>query len=227
MTSGPRLGGWRSLRLDLAARGITARAVTFTSQDPGSDLARLAREQDVSLILLAAPAGRTDDERVVALLEQASCDVAVHVAGAAGAGPIAVPFAGADHDWAAVELGARVATATGVRLRLVGTAADGQGRDASRLLASASLAVQRALGIAADPVLVESSPDAVLAATRDARLVVVGLPSSWRSRGLGSTRGGLAESSQHATLFVRAGPGAASLSVGNHTRFTWTLHSGL
>ena len=78
-------------------------------------------------------------------------------------------------------------------LRLAGPAVEG-GRDASRLLASASLAVQRALGVAAEPLLVEPGPDALVAAAADAGVTVVGLSDRWRKDGLGPTRAALAGS---------------------------------
>ena len=70
-------------------------------------------------------------------------------------GPLLVPFVGAEHDWSAIELGAWLAGAWDVPLRLAGPSLDG--RDSSRLLASASLAVQHALGVAAEPLLL--APD--------------------------------------------------------------------
>ena len=80
------------------------------------------------------------------ILEQAPCDVALLVRRAPlRDGPVLVPFGAGRHDWAALELGAlgrardrRAAAADRRRLR---RAADG--RDASRLLADASLIVQR------------------------------------------------------------------------------------
>ena len=77
--------------------------------------------------------------------------------GGPGGTGIAVPFAGGDHDWAAVETAAWFAQATGQELRLAGALGDDRGgrRDASRLLADASLAIQRLVGIDAVPQLVE------------------------------------------------------------------------
>ena len=70
-------------------------------------------------------------------------------------GRVLVPFGGAEHDWAAVELGAWFARANDAPLRLAGAAAvPEQGkRDASRLLSHGALAVQRVLGISAEPLL--------------------------------------------------------------------------
>ena len=81
-----------------------------------------------------------------ALLERAPAQVAILAGGLVRLpGPVYVPFGGGEHDWAALELGAWLAAATGSPLRLVGTRADPRSgrRDASRLLADASLAVQR------------------------------------------------------------------------------------
>ena len=106
-------------------------------------------------------------------------------------GPVLVPFAGTDHDWSAIELGAWLAGSWQVPLRLAGPAFEG-GRDASRLLASASLAVQRALGVAAEPLLVEPGTDALVAASAEAAVTVVGLSDRWHKEGLGPTRAALA-----------------------------------
>ena len=65
-------------------------------------------------------------------------------------GPVLVPFSGSEHDWAAVELGAGIAHALVRPLRLAGASIGASGRDASRLLANASLAIQHALSIHAD-----------------------------------------------------------------------------
>ena len=80
-----------------------------------------------------------------------------------------VPFGGGEHDWAALELGAWLASATGAPLRLVGTRADPRSgrRDASRLLADASLAVQRVVDVDAAPVLADPD-DALVEAVADA-----------------------------------------------------------
>ena len=63
----------------LAQRGVEARAAAFTSVTPGADLARLATEQDVDLLLSEAPAQLLEDGRLITLLEQAPCDVGVLV----------------------------------------------------------------------------------------------------------------------------------------------------
>ena len=156
------------LRASLVSDGVDARAAVFTSVAPGADMARLAREHDIDLLLVDAPDGLLEDARVLALLDQAPCDVGIVVGGAPQEGPVVVPFAGAEHDWAAVELGAWLARARGAVLRLAGAAVGVDGRDASRLLAHASIAVQRALGVPAEPVLVAPEPSALVDVAREA-----------------------------------------------------------
>jgi hypothetical protein len=221
---GAAASGLRAHRERLATDGVRVRAAAFTSLTPGADLGRLAREQDAELLLVDAPAGLLEDARLVGLLDDAPCDVAILVPGTPGEGPVLVPFAGAEHDWAAVELGAWLARARDTPLVLAGSTAGDDGRDASRLLASASLAVQRALGVDAEPLLVEPSPQALVAAAHDAGLVVVGLTERWRHEGVGRARTALAISPHHPTLLVRRGLRPGGLAPRSaETRFTWTI----
>jgi DNA-binding SARP family transcriptional activator len=211
-------------RDDLVAQGISARAITFTSSARGEDLVRIASEQDVDLLLVD---GRPDldDPVLETVLARAPCDVAVHVGRGEPAreGPVLVLFAGGDHDWTAVEVGAWIAGSQGVPLRLAGPA-EGVERDASRALASASLAVQRVLGIAAEPVLLAPAAPAVLAAAEEAAVVVVGLPERWRRDGLGAARSTLALHARPPALLVRRGLRPGGLAPRESlTRFTWTL----
>ena len=209
----------------LAEDGVTARSALFTSTTPGADVARLATEQDVDLIIVAASSELLDDPDLAELLRVAPCDVAVSVGKSPVPGPVLVPFAGAEHDWSAIELGAWLAGSWSQPLRLAGPAVEG-GRDASRLLASASLAVQRALGVPAEPLLVEPGPEAFATAARDVAVTVMGLSDRWREEGLGPARSRLVASGQP-TLLVRKGlrPGGLAPPE-NLTRFTWSLKAG-
>jgi len=213
------------LRADLVANGVDARAAVFTSVAPGADMARLAREHDVDLLLVDAPDGLLEDARVLALLDQAPCDVCVVVGDEdAGPGPVLVPFTGAEHDWAAVELGAWLARVRGVVLQLAGAAAGTAGRDASRLLANASIAVQRALGVATEPVLVAPEPAALVDVAVGAGTIVVGLTERWRREGLGRARTALATQTTTPALLVRRGVRPGGLAPrGAETRYTWTI----
>ena len=210
----------------LVADGFVARPAVFTSRSSGADLARLATEQDADLVLVSSVDGALDDPELAELLRSAPCDVAVAVGDAIAApGPVLVPFAGGEHDWSAIELGAWLAGSWRVPLRLAGPAPAGA-KDASRVLASASLAVQRALGVAAEPLLVEPGPERLVEAAREAAVSVVGLPEGWRTGGLGPARAALAASGRP-TLLVRKGlrPGGLAPPE-NLTRFTWTFRAG-
>ncbi len=212
------------VRARLVADGLEARAAVFTSVVPGADVARLAREHEVDLLLVDAPDGLLEDARVVALLDQAPCDVGVVVGGPLGRGPVVVPFAGAAHDWAAVELGAWLARSHGCGLKLAGATTNREGRDASRLLANASIAVQRALGVPAEPVLVDPDPAALVKVAAQAGVVVVGLTDRWRRDGLGRARTALATRADAPTVLVRRGVRPGGLAPrGTETRFTWTV----
>jgi DNA-binding SARP family transcriptional activator len=214
-------------RDELLASGLAARTAAFSSPKPGDDVVRLASQESVDLLLVDA--GRSPlsgDARTV--LEQAPCDVALlfETGGSIRTGPIVVPFGAANNDWAALELGAWVAQATDSALRLIGAAADEQeeSRDASRLLADASLIVQQTAGIVAEPHLASPGRKGVVALAEGAGLLVVGLSERWRQEGLGRVRGELAEAPPAPTVFVRRGPRPGGLAPAEtRTRFSWSL----
>jgi len=222
-------------RARLVAAGLAARVVAFTSVDPGEDLVRLTSQEDVDLLLLdgrrplvgeGVPRGS-----VGTVLLRAPCDVAVLVDREHRAfeiGPdhaVLVPFGGAEHDWAALELGAWIASAQGAPVRLLGAASDlAEGRrDASRLLGNASLVLQQLAGIAAEPLLIEPGRAGVVRAAEGAGLLVVGLSERWRDEGLGPVRSEIARTAPAPTLFVRRGvrPGALAPRA-DLTRFAWS-----
>jgi DNA-binding SARP family transcriptional activator len=220
-------------RSALEARGVVARAASFTSTAPGAELARFAAELDVELLLADAPAGLladgAPDDHLTALLADTPCDVALLVPRTTTrTGPVLVPFGGADHDWAAVELGAWLADTAQVPLRLAGAAAvpERGKRDASRLLSHGALAVQRVLGISAEPLLTPPGEEGMLEASRDAGLVVVGLSSRWHAEGLGPARLRLATEATPPVLLVRRGlrPGGLAPQAAL-THFTWSIRA--
>jgi DNA-binding SARP family transcriptional activator len=218
-------------RADLAGRGVAARVAAYTAPQAGTEAALLAAQHNADLIVTDAPvvdeSGRLG-EPLGSLLTEAACDVAILVGGGLSRGPIVTPFGGAEHDWSAIEVAAWLASSLETTLRLAGTKADPAGgrRDASRLLARASMMVQQVVGIVTEPVLVPAGPDGVLEAARDAGLLVVGLSERWRSEGLGSARLAVADGAGVPTLFVRRGPRPGGLAPSETlTRFTWTLGS--
>jgi DNA-binding SARP family transcriptional activator len=222
------------IRSVLAGRGVSSRVAAYTTPEPGAEAGLLATQYNSDLLLLAANAdlleGSTLPDELLNVLEQALCDVALLTGsvGVGSTGPIVTPFGGVDHDWSAIELAAWLAASLGTSLRLVGTEADdvtGR-RDASRLLARASMLVQQVVGIVTEPVLVSPGNDGVLQAAADARLLVIGLSNRWRAEGIGPARVAIAAGAQVPTLFVRRGlrPGGIAPSE-TLTRFTWTIGS--
>jgi DNA-binding SARP family transcriptional activator len=225
---GPASALLNDRRAGLAGRGIAARAAVFTSASPSEDLVRLASEQDVDLLLIDASVEEDVAEGdLEVVLASAPCDVALLFGGTPDPGPerpVLVPFGGAEHDWSAVEVAAWIAGATGASLRLAGSEGDQERRDASRLLASASLLVQRAVGIATEPLLVPRGADGIVEAAEAAGLIVGGLSDRWRQEGLGATRLEVAKRARPPTLLVRRGlrPGGIAPQQ-TMTRFTWSL----
>jgi nucleotide-binding universal stress UspA family protein len=214
-------------RAELLERGIAARLASFASSSPAHDILRLAIQQNVDLLVVDAPPQLLDDAVLRALLDRAPCDVAVLVRPGSESPPsggVLVPFAGGEHDWSAVELGAWIAGATGVQLQVAGPAHED--RDASRLLASASLVVQRMLGVSAVPLLVEDGSESLTRAADDSGVVVVGLNDRWREAGLGPVRSSLISEAQSSVLLVRSGlrPGGLAPRA-TMTRFTWSVVS--
>jgi DNA-binding SARP family transcriptional activator len=206
----------------LLAAGIAARAAAFTSDHPGRDAARIASELDCDLMLVNAPAELLESPVLRDLLKATPCDVAALVGGKPLPGPLLVPFVGAEHDWSAIELGAWLAGAWQVPLRLAGPSVET--RDSSRLLASASLAVQHAYGIAAEPLLLALGPEQLVQASAGASLVILGLPERWQKEGLGPTRAALAQLTTTPVLLVRRGLRPGGLAPrDSRTRFTWSL----
>jgi DNA-binding SARP family transcriptional activator len=206
----------------LAERASGARTAAFTSLEPARDVVRLANNYDVELVVVDA---KTAD--LAALLEHSPSDVAALFGPAPdfASGEVYVPFGGASNDWAALELGAWLAAGAGQALRLVGTSADASRgrRDASRLLADASLAAQRVVGVAAEPLLAELSPEGLLAAVETAAAVVIGVPDRYASEGLGSVRTALVEAGLPVVL-VHAGRRPGGLAPReSRTRFSWSL----
>jgi DNA-binding SARP family transcriptional activator/class 3 adenylate cyclase len=226
-----------SVRSTLGERGLHARTAAFTSADRGADIVRLASEQDVDLVVLDTPdallvTGFPPDD-LAHVWREAPCDVAVVVTGRGsalpGERPVLVPFGGAEHDWAAVEIGAWLAAAHGRALQLLGSSAEplrGK-RDASRSLAVVSLVVQRAAGISAKPLLVTPGRE-LLEAARGAGILVLGLSERWSEEGLGAARLELAREAGVPTLLVRKGLRPGGLTPPERmTRYTWSfVHAG-
>jgi DNA-binding SARP family transcriptional activator len=221
-------------RDQLLARRIPARAAAFTSGDLGADVVLLASEQPTDLVLLDAPPSLLAEGAVgselATILAEAPCDVGLLVTRDGftlePGKPVMVPFGGAEHDWSAIEIAAWISRSLDTTLRLLGTTGDPDAgrRDASRLLARASLMVQQVVGVSTDPLLVPPGDASVVDASAQASLLVVGLSPRWRQEGLGTTRLAVARDASPPTLLVRRGlrPGGIAPRE-SMTRFTWTL----
>jgi DNA-binding SARP family transcriptional activator/class 3 adenylate cyclase len=220
-----------SVRTALAKKSVPSRIAAFTSVDRGADLVRLASEQDVDLILVDAPdqllSVGVPPGDLAEVWRDAPCDVGVVTGDDSvqpSGGPVLVPFGGGEHDWAAVEIGAWLAAASGATLQLLGSAAKPERgkRDASRSLAMVSLVVQRAAGISAKPLLVTG--DEMLRVARGASLLVLGLSERWSEEGLGAMRLALARDAGVPTLLVRRGLRPGGLTPPERmTRYTWSF----
>ncbi len=208
---------------ELRSVAPSARVAAFTSDDVGKDTVRLAAEQDAAILLLSLGDPAEIDARTAAVLRAAACDVGL-LAGdeAPRDGPVLVPFAGHDHHWAAAERGAWLG---GGAVTLVGVRA-GARRDASRMLAGASLALQRAGGIRAETVLTGEGAAGVLEAAAGAAALVVGLSERWPTEGLGRARTQLVREAPCPVVLARRGVRPGGLAPPRaQTRFTWSAGS--
>jgi Kef-type K+ transport system membrane component KefB len=218
----------------LAADGVLARGVALSSSHPGTDLAHVAEREPVDLVLTegrrrligeSVPLGD-----VSVLLEQAECDVAVLVAKESAPmnlGPdaaVLVPFGGAEHDWAALELGSWLSAATGAPLKLLGVGGQSEdGKSVTRMLADAGLLVQQTTGIATEPLVIADGGEGIVSAATGAGLLVIGLSERWRREGLGPSRSEIAKAAPAPVLFVRRGTRAGLFAQrDNVTQFNWS-----
>ena len=214
-----------------ASLSTRARAAVFTTDDVARDAVRFARSYDADLVLLSlSHADGVLRDEVAAIVDGSVADVALvdgRIDFGTGEG-VFVPFAGGEHDWAALELGAWLASGMDAPLRLVGTTADPgrERRDASRLLADASLSVQRVVGVKSEPRLAAPTEDALVAAVASATVVVVGISPRWRREGIGVLRRALIERARPPAILVHRGPRPGGLAPhASRTRFTWSIEN--
>ena len=84
--------------------------------------------------------------------------------------------------------------------------------------------MQRAVGVAAEPLLVEAEAQALVESVADASVVVAGFPARWPHEGLGEARQAMVDASGVPVLLVHRGlrPGGLAPSE-TRTRFSWSL----
>ena len=205
------------------------RTAAFTSDDRVGDVARLASVHDAAALLVENAPADTLPEQVAAVLLRSPADVGLltgHIDFARGDGIYAV-FGGSEHDWAALELAARLAAVRAVPLRLVGTGprAERTQRDSSRLLADAALAIQRVVGVDSEPLLADPTPEALAAAVSPATIVVAGISTRWRQSGTGSTRRVLTQGHVPALVVHRGLRPGVLAPRHSSSRFTWSIQA--
>jgi DNA-binding SARP family transcriptional activator/class 3 adenylate cyclase len=215
-------------RARLSEHALRVRVAALASADPAVDLLKLTRHLDADLLLadgsetlLKGRFGTVD-----ALLRDAACDVALHLARgrARSSGAVVVPFGGGEHDWAALELAALLCREGRRSLVLAGVDRTDAGGDSSRLLATASLVIQRVGDVIAEPVLVAPGADAIIEAAGSGH-IITGLSARFREEGLGETRFQLAQDAPGPVTFVRRGTRPGVLAPPESiTRFTWSLN---
>jgi Kef-type K+ transport system membrane component KefB len=222
-----------AVRNQLISKRVAAREVTTISSNAGADLSRLARSHEVDLVLIDGRRPLLGDGvprgDVGVVLHNAPSDVAVLVARegeeilAVPDQPIIVPFGGAEHDWAALELAAWLGATAEMPLKLLGAAGQDEEGRVTRLLGDAGLLVQHYAGVSAQPVMAEPGRGGVLEAAQGAGILIVGLADDWRQQGLGETRSAIARAAQAPVLFVRRGSRPGALAPrGNVTQFGWS-----
>ena len=182
-----------------------------------------------NLLLVNAPGGLLEDARILPLLADGPVrrrDVGSADLRRAAAG-CSCPSRGSSTTgarWSSAR-GSPGGVATGDAPARRGDRREATGATPAGSSASASLAVQRALGVGR-PSRCSSrpSPDALVAAAEGAGAVVVGLTDRWRRDGLGRARTALATRVAAPVLLVRRGTRPGGLAPRrDQTRFTWTI----
>ena len=211
-------------RARLEDEGVVARVAAFSTPTPGTDLVKFAAHHDVAMILTN---GANTDDRWPSTI-QSSCR-RLRVTSSCRF-PMAIRLLAllswsvrrGQHDWAALELAAYLARLSDAPLVLAGAAAQG-GADASRMLAVASLIVQRTFGAVPEPVIVAPGAAGVLDRAPGAGLIVVGVSARYGTEGLGHTRETIVREAAVPVLAVRHGrrPGLLTPPEGL-TRFGWS-----
>ncbi len=187
------------------------RTASFTSRDIAADAIRLATEQQAELLLVSDVSD--------ALLATSPCDVALtNSVDALGDGAVLVPFGGAKEEWPALQLAAWLSLAHALPIRLLGLEANEGHRDASRMLAAASLALQRFSGVTAETALVSAGATGVLA--QNGAAIIASLPRT----PLGPTRATLLQRARVPVLLVHGGLHPGGLAPDRTlTRYSWSL----
>ena len=223
------------IRASLASEDILARGVALSSSHPGSDLVHIVEREPVDLVLTEGRRGLIGQSvplgEVSVLLERAACDVAVLVARESSPmnlgpdRPLLVPFGGAEHDWAALELASWLSSATGAPLKLLGAGGQtDEGKSVTRMLADASLLVQQTTGIATEPLVIAGGRDGIGRPRRAPACWSSACPSAGARKVSEPTRSEIAKAAPAPVLFVRRGTRKGLFAPKeNVTQFNWSM----
>jgi DNA-binding SARP family transcriptional activator/nucleotide-binding universal stress UspA family protein len=210
----------------LVADGLAVRIAALPAADPAEAVLKLATLHETALILIDGTPTLTERPGLAhSLMISAPCDVALFFPGneTRPGGAILVPFGGDEHDWAALELAAQLARATEAPLLIAGADAEG-GSEAGRLLAAASLILQRTMGVTPEPALTAPGAEGVLRRAADAAVVVLGASRRYGSERLGETRETIVRNAVVPVLVLRRGSRPGVLAPPEAvTRFAWSL----
>jgi Kef-type K+ transport system membrane component KefB len=216
----------RELTEQAAAAGVSARPISFLSDDVGRDLARLAADQSCDAILLGWHRASLERQVIRALVHRvmalARCQVVVFV-DRWGRGivpdterPVVAVLSATDQDAAVAATGAQIAASMGVGLRLLGyLRADGAAPSAgdSERLALQADRLRQESGVWVVPRFVESEvTGAAVEESGLAAVAVIGLGKGWpESEDFGNPTSTFAAEAACPVLVVRA---AASVGDG-------------
>jgi Kef-type K+ transport system membrane component KefB len=199
------------------AAGVTARPVSFLTDNVGKDLARIAADQKCDLILLGWHRALLQRHIVRALVfrtfVEAPCDVAVFVDRKARGLPSADPrpvlaiLSGKEHDQAAGETAVRIAKSLSTSVRLSGPLNDGAHvGDFNQQLAQCVAALNGASGVTIEATpLAEPMRKAFAEESGRSAVCVMVVGDDWRSEsGFGNPTADLAETAECPLIVFRA-----------------------
>jgi nucleotide-binding universal stress UspA family protein len=228
----------RTLVEQAGAAGVTARPLSFLSEDFGGDLARIAGEQKCDAILLGWQRPTLRQELVRLLVRRtfslAPCDVIV-LSDRRGEGietrpdaPVLVGPSGGSHDEPAIETGIRIAESLRTNLKLAGYLGAGtsaaQERPSEHLALLADDLRQRTKLWVVPDYLAGDTADAFVAESARAAIAVIGTGDDWvRTGGFGTPASELIERVKCALLIVRGAGmmGAPEVEVSPDGRKEW------
>lgn len=213
----------RSLTAATVGLPVTVRVAALASASPAKDVARLIETEPVAL-LVSDLVGPGFTEQTSSLLTVSACDVAL-VSGAKWRpnGPIIVLFSGSEHDWAAVGVAANLAHHLNSELLMLAVESSPATGNPSRLLASASLVIQRAFNVSAPGQLVSPSIVEIVSACETARMICAGVSTRWNEIGVGPTRAALVEAGLPVVLLRRGSRPSPFAPAAAKTQYSWSM----